>query len=218
MGATVMPHNLFLHSSIVLTRSLEDREESTVKEAIAYSVLDSTVSLTVAFFVNCAILIVSAATFHENGYKTVATLSDAYNLLGPLLGTKSASILFAVALLASGQNSTLTGTLAGQVVMEGFLTIKMPPALRRLLTRLVAIIPAIIVTVTGGEEAIYTMLIWSQVILSFALPFAIFPLANITSDARRMGPYCNSIWTKTLLYCIGLLILALNITLLFLIA
>eukprot|EP01041_Mallomonas_annulata_P000464 gene464-867_t len=185
LGATVMPHNLFLHSSLVLTRASRKDEEGK-KEAIKYGIIDSTISLTGAFFVNSAILVLAASTFYKNGYYDVASIEDAYYLLDPVLG-KGASILFGIALLASGQSSTFTGTLSGQIVMEGFLSIRLPPYLRRLITRLLAVIPALIVVSIMGEEAVNDLLVLSQVILSITLPFGIFPLVFLTSDKNKMG-------------------------------
>lgn len=212
VGATVMPHNLFLHSSIVLTRDC-GRDDIRIAEAIKFNVCDSTFSLFVALFVNSSILIVSAATFYKNGYDNIATLEDAYTLLDPLLGTSVASILFATALLASGLNATLTGTLTGQIVMEGFMTWKLSPFYRRLLTRGMAIIPAAAISGAYGNNptAINDMLIYSQVILSFALPFAIFPLIFITSDKKKMGVHVNSWYVTLFAYLIGFLIIILNI-------
>jgi manganese transport protein len=186
LGATVMPHNLYLHSSIVQTRKYGDSNESR-REAVSFAVLDSTVALTSALFINGAILIVSAATFHGTGYQDVADISDAYKLLAPLLGTTLASTLFAVALLFAGQNATLTGTLAGQIVMEGFLNLRMRPWLRRLLTRAVAIVPALITVLVYGERGSGSLLILSQVVLSLQLPFAVIPLILFASDKQRMG-------------------------------
>ncbi len=194
IGATVMPHNLFLHSSIVLTRQIDrsgggspEQGELEVAKAIKYCTWDSTFSLSFAFFVNAAILIVSAATFHADGYEDVATLEDAYQLLNPLLHSSAASILFGIALLASGQNSTLTGTLTGQIVMEGFMTWKISPHFRRIATRLLAIVPAVLATALGGDSSANFLLILSQVILSFSLPFAVIPLVHLTSTAKVMG-------------------------------
>ena len=186
LGATVMPHNLYLHSSIVQTRNFEKTSEGK-REAIKYATLDSTIALMMALFVNAAILILSAATFHHTGNQDVAEIQEAYKLLAPLLGTSLASILFAVALLCSGQNSTLTGTLAGQIVMEGFLDIKMKPWLRRLITRAIAIIPAIIVISIYGEQSTTELLVLSQVVLSMQLSFAVFPLVQFTSEKAKMG-------------------------------
>src|SRR3954468_8253302 len=183
LGATVMPHNLYLHSSIVQTRNFE-RTPRGKREAIRFSTIDSTLALTIALFVNAAILIVSAAVFYRHGYTEVAEIQDAHKLLTPLLGVTGASTVFALALLASGQNSTLTGTLAGQIVMEGFLNIRLKPWLRRLITRLAAIIPAVVVTAMLGEHGTAKLLILSQVILSMQLSFAVFPLVMFTSDKR----------------------------------
>ena len=212
IGATVMPHNLYLHSSIVLTRHTL-RDERSIAQGIKYSSIDSTLSLMVAWFVNSSILIVAASVFNKNGYNEVATLEDAYKLLDPILGSTVAAKLFGVALLAAGQSSTLTGTLTGQIVMEGFMTWKISPFVRRTVTRLLAIVPAIIATTTGGEEAVNQLLILSQVSLSFALPFAVFPLIHITSSKIHMGNFVNN-WMETILaYAIGLLIVTMNILL-----
>ena len=213
LGATVMPHNLYLHSAIVQTRDF-DRTPSGKREAIRFSTIDSTVALTLALFVNAAILIVSAATFYSRGMNGIAEIQDAYKLLTPLLGVTGASTIFALALLASGQNSTLTGTLAGQVVMEGFLNIRLRPWLRRLITRGVAIVPAIIVTAFWGERATADMLVLSQVILSMQLSFAVFPLVMFTSDKNRMGEFVNAPWLKILSWTTGVFIAALNVWLL----
>jgi manganese transport protein len=191
LGATVMPHNLYLHSSIVQTRKVLPDVESK-REAIRFATLDSTVALLFAFFINAAILILAAATFHQTGHQDVADIGDAYRLLAPLLGTGLASTLFAVALLASGQNSTITGTLAGQIVMEGFLNIRLPAWRRRLITRLIAIIPAVIVTALYGEHGAGSLLILSQVILSLQLSFAVVPLVYFTSQRKKMGEFANS--------------------------
>jgi manganese transport protein len=209
LGATVMPHNLYLHSAIVQTRAFERTSEGK-REAIRFSVIDSTIALTFALLVNAAILIVSAATFFRNGYNTVAEIQDAYKLLSPLLGVTGASTVFALALLASGQNSTLTGTLAGQVVMEGFLNIRVRPWLRRLITRGIAIIPAIIVTAFWGERGTADLLILSQVILSIQLSFAVFPLVMFTSDRLKMGEFVNSRWLKYLAWTTAIVIAFLN--------
>ena len=214
LGATVMPHNLYLHSSIVQTRKYLDTHESK-REAIHFASIDSAVALMSALFINAAILIMAAATFHGSGHEAVADISDAYQLLSPLLGTTMASILFAVALLCSGQNATLTGTLAGQIVMEGFINLRMRPWLRRLVTRLIAIIPAIIVTVMYGERGTGPLLILSQVILSLQLPFAVFPLVSFTSDPAKMGAFVNPLWVKVLAWTVALIIAALNIWLLY---
>jgi manganese transport protein len=209
LGATVMPHNLYLHSAIVQSRNFERTPEGK-REAVRFSVIDSTIALTFALLVNAAILVVSAATFFRNGYNSVAEIQDAYKLLSPVLGVTGASTLFALALLASGQNSTLTGTLAGQVVMEGFLNIRVRPWLRRLITRGLAIIPAIIVTAFWGERGTADLLIFSQVILSIQLSFAVFPLVMFTSDRRKMGDFVNSPWVKYLAWMTAIVIALLN--------
>ncbi len=193
LGATVMPHNLYLHSSIIQTRKYGDSAESR-REAVRFASIDSTVALMFALFLNGAILVMAAATFHGTGHEGVADISDAYLLLAPLLGTQLASTLFAVALLFSGQNATLTGTLAGQIVMEGFLNIRLRPWLRRLITRLIAIIPALITVGFYGERGSGALLILSQVILSLQLPFAVFPLVLFTGDRRKMGDLVAPKW------------------------
>jgi manganese transport protein len=209
LGATVMPHNLYLHSSIVQTRKYTDALESK-REAIRFATIDSSVALMSALFINSAILVMAAAVFHGTGYEDVADLSDAYRLLAPLLGTTLASILFAVALLCSGQNATLTGTLAGQIVMEGFLSIRLRPWLRRLVTRLIAIVPAIIVVSVYGDRGVGPLLILSQVILSLQLPFAVFPLVSFTSDRRKMGILVAPAWQRWLAWPVAFIIASLN--------
>jgi manganese transport protein len=209
LGATVMPHNLYLHSAIVQTRNFE-RTARGKREAIRFGTIDSTLALSIALLVNAAILIVAAATFYSRGYNQVAEIQDAYKLLSPLLGIAGASTIFALALLASGQNSTLTGTLAGQVVMEGFLNIRLRPWLRRLITRGLAIVPAIIVTAFWGERGTANLLVFSQVILSMQLSFAVFPLVMFTSDKSKMGEFVNPAWLKSLSWATAVLILALN--------
>ena len=209
LGATVMPHNLYLHSAIVQTRNFARTSEGK-REAIRFSTIDSTVALTIALLVNAAILIVSAASFYRNGYHQVAEIQDAYKLLTPLLGVTGASTVFALALLASGQNSTLTGTLAGQIVMEGFLNIRLRPWLRRLLTRSLAIIPAVIVTALSGEAGTAKLLVLSQVILSMQLSFAVFPLVMFTSDKQKMGEFVNAFWLKALSWVTAAFIAILN--------
>jgi len=209
LGATVMPHNLYLHSSIVQTRKVLP-DDASRREAIRFATLDSTVALLFAFFINAAILILAAATFHQAGHQEVADIGDAYRLLTPLLGTTFASTLFAVALLASGQNSTITGTLAGQIVMEGFLDIRLPAWLRRLITRLIAIIPAVIVTAMYGEHGAGSLLILSQVILSLQLSFAVVPLVYFTSQRRKMGVFVNSPFTAVTAWAVALVIMGLN--------
>jgi len=213
LGATVMPHNLYLHSSIVQTRKYRATHEG-MKEAIKFATLDSTIALMFALFINGAILIVAAATFHHTGNRNVAEIQDAYKLLSPLLGTTLASIVFAVALLCSGQNSTLTGTLAGQIVMEGFLNIRLRPWLRRLITRLLAIIPAIICVIWYGESGTAKLLIFSQVILSLQLSFAVFPLVQFTSQRSKMREFANPLWVQSLAWLVAVFIGLLNIWLL----
>lgn len=213
LGATVMPHNLYLHSSIVQTRAFE-RNDKGKKMAIKYATIDSTAALFFAFFINAAILIVSAAAFHGTEHQNVADINDAYKLLSPVLGVPLASTVFAIALLASGQNSTLTGTLAGQIVMEGFLDIRLRPWIRRLLTRMIAIVPAVLVTILYGEKGVGDLLIFSQVILSLQLSFAVIPLVMFTSDKIKMGRFVNSKVLITLAWTISAIILILNIYLL----
>jgi manganese transport protein len=209
LGATVMPHNLYLHSSIVQTRIYELNPRGK-REAIKFATIDSTFALMFALFINAAILIVSAATFYSRGHNNVAEIGDAYKLLTPLLGVTGASTLFAIALLASGQNSTLTGTLAGQIVMEGFLNIRLKPWLRRLITRLIAIIPAVIVTIISGESGTAKLLVFSQVVLSLQLSFAVFPLVMFTSDKLKMGEFANPLWIKILAWLVAVIIASLN--------
>ena len=209
LGATVMPHNLYLHSSIVQTRRYEQNSEGK-REAIRFAFIDSTIALSFALFINAAILIVAAATFHTTGNTEVAEIQDAHRLLTPLLGVAGASTVFALALLASGQNSTLTGTLAGQIVMEGFLNIRLRPWLRRLITRAIAIVPAVIVSIMYGESGTARLLIFSQVILSLQLSFAVFPLVMFTSERAKMGEFVNPLWVKVVAYAVAFLIASLN--------
>jgi manganese transport protein len=216
LGATVMPHNLYLHSSIVQTRAF-GYEKEMKREAIRFATIDSTLALGFSFFINAAILVLGAAAFHHNGLTQVAEISDAYKLLTPVLGASFASVLFAIALLCSGQNSTLTGTLAGQIVMEGFLHLRIKPWLRRLITRAMAIIPAVIVIGIMGDGAVTRLLILSQVILSFQLPFAIIPLVQFTSDRAKMGEFTNRRWVTALAWATGAAVIGLNGLLLFLI-
>jgi manganese transport protein len=213
LGATVMPHNLYLHSSIVQTRKYE-QTTSGKAEAIRFATYDTIIALMSALFINAAILIVASAVFHGTGHK-VAEIQDAYKLLSPLLGLPAASVLFALALLASGQNSTLTGTLAGQIVMEGFLDIRLRPWLRRLITRLIAIVPAVIVTALCGASGTNRLLLLSQVILSLQLSFAVFPLVLFTSDRRKMGEFANAPWLKGLAWTTAVFIALLNTVLLY---
>jgi len=209
LGATVMPHNLYLHSSVVQTRSYAETPAGK-KEAVQFAFLDSTVALSFALFINAAILIVAAATFHRAGQTGVAEIQDAYKLLTPLLGVTGASAVFAFALLASGQNSTLTGTLAGQIVMEGFLNIRIRPWLRRLITRLIAIVPAALTAIFFGSHGTAQLLILSQVILSLQLSFAVFPLVRFTSDRLKMGEFVNPFWLKALAYAVAVAIAGFN--------
>jgi manganese transport protein len=209
LGATVMPHNLYLHSSIVQTRAWQDTPAKK-REAITFGTIDSTVALSIALFINSAILILAAASFHFSGHQDVAEIQDAYKLLSPLLGVAPASVIFAIALLASGQNSTLTATMAGQIVMEGFLQIRLKPWLRRLLTRLVAIVPALLTIVFLGEGSTTNLLILSQVVLSLQLSFAVIPLIIFTSDRRLMGEFVNPRWLKVLACTVATIIVGLN--------
>ena len=213
LGATVMPHNLYLHSSIVQTRDWQPTLEKRW-EAIKFGTIDSTVALSLALFINSAILIVSAATFHFSGYQEVAEIQDAYKLLSPLLGVGAASAIFGIALLASGQSSTLTATLAGQIVMEGFLQLRLPSWLRRLATRLIAIVPALIAIIFFGEKSTGSLLVFSQVVLSLQLSFAVIPLVMFTSSRRLMGDFVNPFWLKTLSWIVTLIIVGLNVWLL----
>jgi manganese transport protein len=214
LGATVMPHNLYLHSSIVQTRNFE-RNDAGKAEAIKFATIDSTFALMFALFINGGILILAAATFHFSGHHDVAEIQEAYQLLGPLLGVGAASTLFALALLASGQNSTLTGTLAGQIVMEGFLNIRLAPWLRRFITRLIAVVPAVCVIAFFGEGKTTDLLIWSQVILSMQLSFAVIPLLIFTGSKVKMGRFVNPLWIKVLAGFSAALIVVLNLKLLF---
>jgi manganese transport protein len=214
LGATVMPHNLYLHSSIVQTRAFERTPEGK-GQAIRYATLDSTLALMFALFINAAILIVAAATFHTAGQTGVAEIQDAHRLLTPMLGVGLASAVFAIALLASGQNSTLTGTLAGQIVMEGFINVRLQPWLRRLITRGIAIIPAVIVSIWYGESATAQLLIFSQVILSLQLSFAVIPLIQFTSDKKKMGEFVTPVWMRVLAWVTATIIIVLNVKWLF---
>jgi len=213
LGATVMPHNLYLHSAIVQTRDYARTPEGR-REALRYCNIDSAVALTIALFVNAAILIVAAAVFYRAGKHEVAEIQDAYKLMSGLLGVTWASGIFAVALLASGQNSTLTGTLAGQIVMEGFIHLRVKPWLRRLITRLLAIVPAVAVTAFAGESGTARLLILSQVVLSMQLSFAVVPLVMFTSDRKLMGEFVNPPWLKALSWSTAALIAGLNLWLL----
>ncbi len=208
LGATVMPHNLYLHSALVQSRAI-DRSEKGLKLAAKYNLIDTFIALQFAFLVNSAILILSSAVFFKRGI-AVTEIQQAHELLAPLLGTQIASIAFAVALLAAGQSSTLTGTLAGQIVMEGFIRVKLQPWARRLISRLIAVIPALFVIATTGSEGTYRLLILSQVILSLQLPFAVVPLIHYTSDKTKMGKFANPLWVRLISWTVALLIIGLN--------
>jgi len=214
LGATVMPHNLYLHSSIVQTRKFEQTPRGK-REAIKFATIDSTVALMFALFINGAILVLAASAFHWSGHQNVAEIQDAYKLLSPLLGVSFASVLFAVALLASGQNSTLTGTLAGQIVMEGFLNFRITPWVRRLLTRLIAIIPAVLVIGIFGEGKTTQLLVASQVVLSMQLGFAVWPLMRFTGEKAKMGEFANGLLVKIFGWITAIIIISLNVKLLF---
>ena len=214
LGATVMPHNLYLHSSIVQTRRFEQTPVGK-REAIKFATIESSAALMFALFINGAILVLAAAAFHWSGHQDVARIQDAYRLLSPLLGVGGASALFAIALLASGQNSTLTGTLAGQIVMEGFLNFRITPWLRRLITRGIAIIPAILVIGIFGEGKTTELLIASQVVLSMQLGFAVWPLMRFTGEKAKMGEFANRVWIKILGWITTSVIILLNLKLLF---
>jgi manganese transport protein len=209
LGATVMPHNLYLHSSIVQSRRYKRTPEGK-REAIKMANIDSALALTIALFVNAAILVVAAAVFHRSGHFEVAAIEDAYKLLSPLVGATFASTLFAIALLASGQNSSITGTLAGQVVMEGFVHMKVAPWLRRMITRVIAIVPTIVVVAFYGEHGTEKLLLLSQVILSLQLSFAVIPLVMFTCSRKHMGEFVNAAWQKGLAWVVAVAIAALN--------
>jgi manganese transport protein len=213
IGATVMPHNLYLHSSIVQTRAYE-RNDKGRREAIKWATTDSTIALMLALFINAAILVVAAATFHKSGHSDVAEIGQAFELLSPLLGLGIASTLFAIALLASGLNSTVTATLAGQIVMEGFLDLRLPSWARRLLTRGIAIIPVIVITAIYGERGTADLLVFSQVVLSMQLPFAVIPLVRLVSDRRKMGRFAISPWVAAIAWIVAGVIVILNVKLL----
>lgn len=210
IGATVMPHNLYLHSALVQTRKI-DRSSKGLRRAIKYNIVDSAIALNLALFVNAAILILAAAVFHKNGYNGVSEIQDAHRLLEPMLGKSYAPVLFAVALIAAGQSSTVTGTLAGQIVMEGYLDLRIAPWLRRLITRLLAVVPAMLVITLMGESATGNMLVFSQVILSMQLGFAIVPLLHYVSDRRRMGEFSIGFWAKLGGWLSATVIVALNV-------
>jgi manganese transport protein len=209
LGATVMPHNLYLHSGLVQTRGYGDSLAER-REAIKLATIDSTIALCFAFVINASILILAAATFHRVGKNDVAELDQAHSFLAPLLGSTLAPTLFAVALLCCGLNSTITATLSGQIVMEGFLNWRIAPALRRLITRLIAIVPAVVVTIWAGEKATGQLLILSQVVLSLQLPFAIVPLVMFTASRSKMGPFLAPRWLSALAAAVATLIIALN--------
>jgi manganese transport protein len=204
-----MPHNLYLHSSIVQTRAFDDK-----REAVTLATIDSTVALGLAFFINAAILVVAAATFHTAGRTDVAEIDEAYRLLSPMMGVGAASVVFAVALLASGQNSTVTGTLAGQIVMEGFLNLRLPLWARRMVTRLIAIVPAVFVVAATGDTGATKLLVLSQVVLSLQLPFAVVPLVAFTARRSIMGEFASAVWLRVLAWTITAVIIGLNVTLL----
>jgi manganese transport protein len=214
IGATVMPHNLYLHSSIVQTRAYE-RTDKGKRDAVKWATLDSTIALMLALFVNASILIVSAVAFHDTGHQDVAEIGQAFELLSPLLGLGIASVLFAVALLASGLNSTVTATLAGQIIMEGFLRLRIPNWARRLLTRGLAIIPVVVVTALYGEKGTGQLLVFSQVILSMQLPFAVIPLVQFVSDRKKMGSLAIPRAVAALAWVVATIILVLNFKLLY---
>jgi manganese transport protein len=214
LGATVMPHNLYLHSAIVKTRNYGE-DDTSRREAIKFATIDSTMALMLALLINSAILIMAAATFHTAGMNGVAEIQQAHQLLTPMLGTALASTLFALALLASGQNSTITATLAGQVVMEGFLELRLQPWARRLLTRMIAIVPAIIVCALYGTEGTAKLLILSQVVLSLQLPFAVIPLVQFTANKKLMGGFVTSRFITVLAWIVAAVIVSLNLKLLF---
>jgi manganese transport protein len=208
LGATVMPHNLYLHSALVQTRLVE-QTESGKRQACKYNLIDTSIALNAAFFVNAAILIVASSVFFTHGM-VVTEIQQAHSLLAPLLGTTLAGVLFASALLASGQSSTLTGTYAGQIVMEGFLHFKMRPMLRRMLTRLLAIVPAVVVISLRGDQGSYDLLIFSQIVLSLQLPFAVIPLIYFTGDKEKMGVFANKLWVKIIAWSSAIIIVVLN--------
>ncbi len=212
IGATVMPHNLYLHSALVQTRKI-NRNHGSIMKSLKMNAIDSTLALNLAFFVNAAILILAASVFYTSGHHEIASLQDAHKLLAPLLGSKWAPILFAVALIAAGQSSTVTGTLAGQIVMEGYLRIRINPIVRRLITRLLAIVPTLIVILVAGEKMIDQLLIFSQVLLSMQLAFAVIPLIHFVSDRNKMGVHTISLTTKIVSWCVATLILVLNLKL-----
>jgi manganese transport protein len=210
IGATVMPHNLYLHSAVVQTRRF-DLTIDGKRNAMKYATIDVVAALLVAFMVNAAILITAATVFHKNGHQEIAEIQQAYHLLSPLMGVGFASLLFGIALLASGQSSTLTATLAGQIVMEGYLRLRLPTWMRRLITRAIAIVPALLVTAWYGESGIARLLIFSQVVLSLQLPFAVIPLVRFTSDKSKMGEFVNPRWVTRLAWLVASIIVTLNV-------
>jgi manganese transport protein len=210
IGATVMPHNLYLHSALVQTRKIGD-DKISIKKALRFNLIDSTIALNAAFFVNAAILILAASTFYTSGHSSVAKIEDAHHLLDGLLGTKIAPLLFAIALIAAGQSSTVTGTLAGQIVMEGYLKLRINPWLRRLITRLIAIIPAVLVIILYGDEKIDALLVLSQVILSVQLGFAVIPLIHFVSDKKTMGEFAIKPLTQITAWLVAITLVGLNI-------
>lgn len=214
IGATVMPHNLYLHSALVQTRKI-DRDDHSIRKALKYNFFDSAIALNLAFLVNAAILILASAAFHKNGMHDVADLEDAYHLLGKTLGTDLAPKLFAIALILAGQSSTVTGTLAGQIVMEGYLRLRISPTLRRIITRLLAIIPAVLVILIAGESQVGSLLIFSQVILSMQLAFAVIPLIHFVSDKEKMGSFVIKPYMQVLAWLIAIIIAVLNIKLVY---
>ena len=212
IGATVMPHNLYLHSALVQTRKI-NRNHGSIMRSLKLNMIDSALALNIAFFVNAAILILAAAAFFNTGHHEIASLQDAHKLLAPLLGSKWAPVLFAVALIAAGQSSTVTGTLAGQIIMEGYLRLRINPVVRRLITRLLAIVPTLIVVLVAGDAAIDQLLIFSQVLLSMQLAFAVIPLIHFVSDRKKMGAHTISNFSKVIAWCIATLIVVLNLKL-----
>ncbi len=214
IGATVMPHNLYLHSSLVQTRKI-NRDDRSIKRALKWNNIDSGIALNIAFLVNAAILIVAGAVFFVKGHHDVASLQDAHQLLTPLMGSKWASYLFAIALIAAGQSSTITGTLAGQIVMEGYLRIRINPLVRRLLTRMLAIVPTVIVILVAGDKMLNEMLVFSQVLLSMQLSFAVIPLVHFVSDKQQMGKYAIGVKTKIAAWLVTAIIVVLNLKLFF---
>lgn len=214
IGATVMPHNLYLHSSLVQTRRIDSSERG-IWSAIKYNFIDSAIALNAAFFVNAAILVLAASTFFKAGMYEVSNIEDAYKFLEPLLGNQWAPLLFGVALIAAGQSSTITGTLAGQIVMEGYLNLRIAPWLRRLITRLIAITPAYFVIILYGESQTGALLVFSQVVLSLQLGFAVIPLIHFTSDKEKMGVFANKMWVKVVAWTIAAVIISLNVKLVY---